>query len=142
MLRLVHVHLQLGIRVQNAAAQLHGHVHGIDGEALVRTPGQHLEGAAEVLAYLQTGLGNFLEILVYFIGGADGIQAEDLFDPVYNVVHILEFRHIDAGIRQPHGSAGAFYGLFHIVGQDFQEAGAIEPLEIHLAEANQQYFTH
>ena len=57
-------------------------------------------------------------------------------------LQIFGVAHIDARIAQPHVSADGLHGVADVIRKPFQKIGAVEPLEIYFAKANEQNLSH
>ena len=136
------VHLQVGVGLQHPPADLHGDLHRVHGEFLVRALALDLEGAGIGLHHLHAGGGDLLEVLVQLHGGADGVHAEHLGHPVDAGVQVVKVGHVNAGIRHTHVPAQGLDGLLDVVVQYLQKVRAVRALEKHLAVADEQYMPH
>ena len=146
--RVVHVHLEVGIRRQQHAAQLPGDLHAVHGERLVRALGAHLKRLCRPQRAAQVflrGVRNDSKVLGAHGCAADGRDAENFADALLRRVDVLIARRLRVhralrlvDFKIPQGFQAAAHGLE----QHALEGGAVEPLQRHFALIGQNDLFH
>ena len=142
MLWMVDVHVQFGIVLQNAAADLGGDLHGVHGKVLVRAAGEDLERAGERAHHFHALGGDDVKFLGQFPRGADRVDAEHAAHALAAGAHILHAGDVDARIGQPHLPAQGLDGAADVLGERLEKIRAVLPLQMDFAKAYQQNFSH
>ena len=148
-LRRVDVHLQVGILVVEQAAHVLADLHAVHGEFLVRPLGLHLEGPGRLELGAQVVSGAVEDGVLVLGAGAGpggGHNAEHLpaggVGPVQIAVLLLGL-HVDGALLgvDPEAAA-AGQAAADVAGQLVLKGAAVEALEDHLAQLQQNNLIH
>ena len=140
---MVDVHAQVRHMFEDVAARLAHDRRGIERIALVGAARQHLERAGKRLHHFSRLLADRPEIvLVHLNGRADGMNAEHARHTADALVHIRKIGYVEAPFAHPDAAVHRAHGLTDVIHQLFHKERAVLPLQKHLAEANQQDFSH
>ena len=140
---MVDVHAQVRHMFENVAARLAHDRRGIERIALVGAARQHLERAGKRLHHFGRLLADRPEIvLVHLDSRADGMNAEHARHAADALVHIREIGYVEAPFAHPDAAVHRAHSLTDVIHQLFHKERAVLPLQKHLAEANQQDFSH
>ena len=120
----------------------------IHGEALVRTAGEHLErcrpAACRLLRKLCRRGNDRIPILLHRHGRAYGMHAEHAGQRIARIINAVlrDAVHIDAPLVAAHPGMKASERVVDPVDELAFEEGAVQPLEMDLAIADEQYLFH
>ena len=148
-LRVVHVHLQVGVQFVQFAPHILAELDGVHGETLVRPLGFHLEGAGGgqlVVQELLTGGHDGVLVLLAGAGQGQAHDAEYLLQGLKGALHVAV---VALGLHIGGGLAGVDLEL--AVGpqaavdvglQLVLEAAAVQALQHHLPQLQQDDLVH
>ena len=148
-LRVVNIHLQMGIRVVEQPPHVLTDLHTVHGKVLIRAPGLHLEGLRlpELLVQIVPGaVEDGVLVLGTGQGPGDGDDPEHLpagrKGPVQVTVRPLGL-HIDGALLGVDVKVAAVLEAAADIGQQLVLKGPpVQPLEHHLAQLQEDHFIH
>ena len=141
--RVLHVHLQVGIGAQDAAAHLGVDLGGIHEIPLVAAAGRDLEGTLQPGSHVHRLLADGLKVVLgHFDGGTHAVDAKDLGHPADALLQVGEIGNENAAVVHPHIAAQILHRVPDLLDQLADKVGAVQALEEDLAISNQQQLAH
>ena len=138
-LRIMHVHLQVWIGLQDTVAHFLVDGHGVHGIPLVRPAGIDLEGAFQVLRHLHRLGTNGLKVLLgHLHRGTHAVHTENLRHPADALLQVTESPDKDPAVMNPHFRAHAAHGITHLSHQRTDKVRTVQSLQEDFAVADKK----